>query len=41
MSNFNIVDETGKNREACELVNFSFESVKYCLYSVWRDNENY
>ena len=41
MSNFNIVDETGKNREACELVCFSFESVKYCLYSVRRDNENY
>ena len=41
MSNFNIVDETGKNREACELINFSFESVKYCLYSVRRDNENY
>lgn len=41
MSNFNIVDETGKNREACELVNFSFESEKYCLYSVKRDNENY
>ena len=41
MSNFNIVDETGKNREACELLCFSFESVKYCLYSVRRDNENY
>lgn len=41
MSNFNIVDETGKNREACQLVVFSFESEKYCLYSVKRDNENY
>lgn len=41
MSNFNIVDETGKNREACQLVVFGFESKKYCLYSVKRDNENY
>lgn len=41
MSNFNIVDETGKNREAIKLVCFSFESVKYCLYSIRRDDENY
>lgn len=41
MSSFNIVDETGKNREAQEVLNFEFESDKYCLYSIRRDNENY
>ena len=41
MSSFNIVDETGKSREAQEVLNFEFESDKYCLYSIRRDNENY
>lgn len=41
MSSFNIVDQTGKVREAENIVNFDFESVNYCLYSVRRDNENY
>lgn len=41
MSSFNIVDQTGKLREAENIVNFDFESIKYCLYSVRRDDENY
>ena len=41
MNSFNIVDETGKNREAQDILNFEFEGEKYCLYSIRRDNENY